>query len=142
MLMRGDMPMPDIVRLFPRGGGKNKAGRQPRPSLFDRTMSLDVRGLVFEIDGVRLIDGVSAQISGTGRSMIMGPNGAGKSLFLRLINGLLKPTRGNVFWNDMPISDALRRRQAMVFQRPVLLRRSVKDNMVLRFVLKRPGLDW
>jgi len=138
--MRGDMPMPDIVPLFPRGLSKDEESSRPTSSLFDRTMSLDVRGLILEVDGVRLIDGVSAQISGTGRTMIMGPNGAGKSLFLRLINGLLEPTRGNVFWNDMPISDALRRRQAMVFQRPVLLRRSVKDNMDFAFRVGTPRI--
>jgi tungstate transport system ATP-binding protein len=39
-----------------------------------------------------------------------------------------------VLWGGRPLDDALRRRQAMVFQRPVLLRRSVAAN--IRFALK------
>jgi tungstate transport system ATP-binding protein len=70
--------------------------------------------------------------------MVMGPNGAGKSLLLRLLHGLLTPSSGQVLWHGRPLDDDLRRRQAMVFQRPVLLRRSVAAN--IRFVLKLRGL--
>ena len=64
----------------------------------------------------------------------MGPNGAGKSLLLRLMHGMLTPTAGQVSWGGMPLTDAVRKRQAMVFQSPVLLRRSVAAN--IRFALK------
>ena len=67
----------------------------------------------------------------------MGPNGAGKSLLLRLLHGLLRPTAGDILWQGQPLDDAYRCKQAMVFQRPVLLRRSVAAN--IRFVLKLRG---
>lgn len=60
----------------------------------------------------------------TGPTLVMGPNGAGKSLLLRLAHGLLSPTRGSVVW-----SGEGRPRQAMVFQHPVLLRRSAVANL-------------
>ncbi len=59
----------------------------------------------------------------------MGPNGAGKSLTLRLLHGLLEPSAGRVLWGGRPADPAVRRRQAMVFQRPVLLRRSAAGNI-------------
>jgi tungstate transport system ATP-binding protein len=62
-------------------------------------------------------------------TVVMGPNGAGKSLLLRLLHGLLMPKSGAVWWGGRPLDDELRRRQAMVFQRPVLLRRSVAANV-------------
>ena len=61
--------------------------------------------------------------------MVMGPNGAGKSLLLRLLHGLIDPTGGEILFGGRAMSRAIRRRQAMVFQRPVVLRRSVRANI-------------
>jgi tungstate transport system ATP-binding protein len=58
--------------------------------------------------------------------VILGPNGAGKSLLLRLCHGLLAPSEGRVAWT---LPELAGRRQAMLFQRPVLLRRSVRGNI-------------
>ena len=98
-------------------------------------LPLDVRDLVYEVRGRPLIDGLSLHLTRPGVTAIMGPNGAGKSVLLRLLHGLLVPTRGTIEWNGQPLRRQVRQRQAMVFQRAVLLRRSVRDN--LRFVLHR-----
>lgn len=94
----------------------------------------EARGLSYRIGDACLIDAVDLTIPDGTLTVVMGPNGAGKSLLLRLLHGMLKPTAGEVLWAGKPISDAVRLRQAMVFQRPVLLRRSVEAN--IRFVLK------
>ena len=100
--------------------------------------SIETNGLVLEIDGKRLIDGIDLSLGGRGsRTIVMGPNGAGKSLFLRLLHGLIEPTAGTVTIGGEAMSDDVRKRQAMVFQRPVLLRRSVAANM--DFVLQLRG---
>lgn len=79
--------------------------------------------------GKTLIDDISLQLMPGTRSVIMGPNGAGKSLLLRLIAGLLQPTAGKITFGGQAANDILRQRIAVVFQRPVLLRRSVAGNL-------------
>ena len=91
--------------------------------------ALAVRGLSYEAAGVRLLRGVDLTLSAGGVTVILGPNGAGKSLLLRLIHGLIEPAAGTILWDGAPLSAELRRRQAMVFQKPVLLRRSVASNV-------------
>ncbi len=93
--------------------------------------------LTFEADGKRLIDAIDLALEAGPRSVILGPNGAGKSLLLRLANGLIAPTGGRVHWAGRAPDRALRQRQAMVFQRPVLLRRSAAAN--LRHALRARG---
>lgn len=90
-------------------------------------------GLLFADRGRTLIDNLSLTLEGRGITGIMGPNGAGKSLLLRLLHGLLKPNTGTIVWGRQPLDNKVRARQAMVFQRPTMLRRSAADN--LRFVL-------
>lgn len=92
------------------------------------------RGLTLELGGERLIDGVDLTLERDTLTVVMGPNGAGKSLLLRLLHGMIAPTAGDVMWEGRPLDEAMRRRQAMVFQKPVLLRRSVAAN--IDFVLK------
>src|SRR6056297_3498766 len=92
-------------------------------------LPLQARGLVLEIGGQRLIDGVDLDLKAGSRTVMMGPNGAGKSLLLRLLHGLITPTAGAVRWSADLAPRELRRRQAMVFQRSVLLRRSVAANI-------------
>src|SRR5437762_1662955 len=91
-------------------------------------LPLRLEALVFEARGRRIIDGVSLILEPRVRTVIIGPNGAGKSVLLRLCHGLLRPTSGRIEWN-MPEVAGGPRRQAMVFQRPVLLRRSALANV-------------
>jgi tungstate transport system ATP-binding protein len=96
-----------------------------RPSI----LPLQARGLVLELGGQRLIDGVDLELKAGTRTVVMGPNGAGKSLLLRLLHGLIEPTAGTVRWSTGLTGRELRRCQAMVFQHSVLLRRSVAANV-------------
>jgi tungstate transport system ATP-binding protein len=83
----------------------------------------------FAVRGTTLLDRISVALERGRRTIIMGPNGAGKSLTLRLCHGLIHPTSGSVAWHGPAARDA-RRRHAMLFQRPVLLRRSARANLV------------
>lgn len=99
---------------------------------------LEARGLVFSAGGQRLIDGLDLRVAPGRRTVIMGANGAGKSLTLRLLHGLIPPEDGDILWHGRPLDRDARFAQAMVFQRPVLLRRSVRAN--LRFALTARGI--
>ena len=99
---------------------------------------LRTRSLCFDAGGKRLIDRVTADFQPHRRTVIMGANGTGKSLLLRLLHGLIRPTAGEVLWQGRPLDREGRRGQAMVFQRPVMLRRSVLAN--LRFALSVRGV--
>jgi tungstate transport system ATP-binding protein len=92
-------------------------------------LPLRLDAVVFEAGGRRIVDGVSLMLEAGLRTVIVGPNGAGKSVLLRLCHGLLQPTSGKIAWNAPEIPGAPRR-QAMVFQRPVLLRRSALANIL------------
>ena len=80
--------------------------------------------------GVKLLGDVDLAFAAGPRSIVLGPNGAGKSLLLRLCHGLLDPSSGRVLWSGGALApDMVRRQQAMVFQQPVLLRRSAAANV-------------
>ena len=91
-------------------------------------LPLRLDGVVFSAGGRRILDSVSFALQAGVRTVIVGSNGAGKSVLLRLCHGLLQPTSGTIAWNT-PELPGEPRRQAMVFQRPVLLRRSALANV-------------
>lgn len=103
----------------------------------DKLLPLSARDLTLDIGGHRLLDNIMLDVARAGTTLIMGPNGAGKSLLIRVLHGLQTATSGEVLWNGVPADALARKRQAMVFQRPVLLRRSVAAN--IDFVLRLGG---
>lgn len=91
-----------------------------------------LRGVVLRRQGETLLDGLDLDIPAEGGvTALMGPNGAGKSLTLRLLAGLLRPCRGAV---ELTVPPAAR---GLVFQSPVLLRRSVRANLAHALRLAR-----
>jgi tungstate transport system ATP-binding protein len=92
--------------------------------------------LPLELVAVRyrdIIGPVTLRVTAGDSTIILGANGAGKSLLLRLMHGLIAPTDGRVSWSGPAPS----RHQAMVFQKPIMLRRSALDNV--RYALELAG---
>jgi len=102
------------------------------------SLPLCLEGASFRRHGQALLGPLDLTLAAGPRTVIMGPNGAGKSLLLRLCHGLLVPSEGRVRCGEAgaPTIDAVRRRQAMVFQRPVMLRRSVLANIAYALALR------
>jgi tungstate transport system ATP-binding protein len=86
-------------------------------------LPLQLDALAFSVGGTAIIRGISARFEAGPRTIVLGPNGAGKSVLMRLCHGLLRPTGGTLSWQGIGC-------QAMVFQRPVMLRRSALENVV------------
>lgn len=103
-----------------------------------RILPLVLKNVSYEKAGMRLIKDLSVTFNFGSLTVILGPNGAGKSLLLRLCHGLIKPSKGTVDWCGPKVS-VPQRYQAMVFQRPVMLRRSVIAN--LSHSLKYRGIN-
>ncbi|QJQ94647.1 MULTISPECIES: ATP-binding cassette domain-containing protein [Halomonadaceae] len=103
------------------------------PPIAERGTSpvLSLEGVGFTHRGQALLSDISLTLEpGQGKTLVMGPNGAGKSLLMRLCHGLLIPTSGAICWRGVSGSGALTApHQAMVFQRPVLLRRTALANL-------------
>jgi len=100
---------------------RSRAGQSMLPLVL-QNVSFSVTG------GRRIVDNVSFTIDASGCTVLLGPNGAGKTSVLKLCHGLITPTSGFVSWGSVAHAEALRR-QAMVFQKPVLLRRSAWANI-------------
>ncbi|MDC0989532.1 ATP-binding cassette domain-containing protein [Rhodospirillales bacterium] len=98
-----------------------------------KILPLDLKNVSHSINGMRYIKDITLQLRTNINTMILGPNGAGKSLFLRICHGLITPSQGEVKFLG-PSGAQPKKYQAMVFQKPVMLQRSVIGNM--EFALK------
>jgi tungstate transport system ATP-binding protein len=92
-----------------------------------------LHGVGLQAGGVTLLGELSLTLPLTRRVVVLGPNGAGKTSLLRLLQGLLPPTRGHLSFHDgaqtPSRSGGAARRLAYVFQKPVMLRRSASANI-------------
>ena len=98
-------------------------------------LPLQVDALAFQVGELSVLREVSFRIEPGSRNIVLGPNGAGKSVLLRLLHGLLAPTAGRVSWAAANAGRA----QAMVFQRPVMMRRTVCANIEFALGLNDVG---
>ncbi|MFN7888070.1 MAG: ATP-binding cassette domain-containing protein, partial [Betaproteobacteria bacterium] len=105
--------------------------------MLDSLLPLQLSQVSFVAGGRTILDDVSLELTAGPRTVILGPNGAGKSVLLRICHGLLAPKSGTLRWANSE-RPGQARRQAMVFQRPVLLRRSALGN--LTFALAVAGM--
>jgi len=98
-------------------------------------LPLRIENLHFSIDQKSLITDTNICLSQPGICIIMGHNGAGKSLLIKCMHGLHPPTSGDITWNGAKaLLTSTRQQQAMVFQKPMMLQRSVESNV--QYVLK------
>ena len=105
-----------------------------------RTLPLELHNVWLKAGDKQVIKDFSCRFDTTaGCTVIIGPNGAGKSLLLKLCHGLISPDQGRLSWAGGTDPGLRGQHQAMVLQRPVLLRRSVHANVA--FALKVKGVS-
>jgi tungstate transport system ATP-binding protein len=92
-------------------------------------LPIQINNLWLKAHHKALLRDISVTIRENGITVIMGPNGAGKSLFIRCLHGLSQPDSGMINFAGTPLNSDIRRRQALIFQKPVLLKRTVQQNL-------------
>lgn len=130
------MPDPRVLP-FPASPGDPSSRPTPSDARPAARLPLTVRKLSFVADGTCILDGIDLDLADNRLTVIMGPNGAGKSVLLKLLHGLLAPSAGRILWGGRELDRQTRQRQAMVFQKPVLFRRSVRANLQFAVNLKK-----
>jgi tungstate transport system ATP-binding protein len=101
----------------------------------NNTGIIQVSGLIKKYGNKEVLRVDTLGIRKGGITGIIGPSGAGKTTFLRILNLLESPTRGDIHYFDQPVplepskKLALQRRMQMVFQKPALLDMPVYDNV-------------
>jgi len=105
-------------------------------SMRDRTSTLPIvfEAVAFAAGETRVLRNVSLSLDAGPPTVLIGPNGSGKTTLIKLAMSLLAPTAGRIRHAQ---ADRAARRQAMVFQKPVMLRRSAGSNVA--YALKAAG---
>lgn len=85
---------------------------------------MTLNGVLVRRQGKRVLGPVDLTLARDGATMIVGPNGSGKTTLLRVMHGIERTNGGQVTWaQDDPA------KHAFVFQSPIVMRRSVAENL-------------
>ncbi len=77
---------------------------------------LSARELRKHYPGVKAVDGVSLDVQEGQCLGLLGPNGAGKSTTVEMLEGLVRPTSGEILFRGQPIGSEYRERIGIQFQ--------------------------
>ena len=96
------------------------------------TVLFDLQSACVRYGTIQALVQCTLQINAGERVALIGSNGSGKSTLLRLLHGLVKPSSGSLLADTAA-------RQAMLFQRPYMLRASAQNNIALSLWLRGAG---
>ncbi|MEM0498425.1 MAG: phosphate ABC transporter ATP-binding protein [Methanothrix sp.] len=103
---------------------------------------IQLEGVTVEKNGIMILNDINIEVR-TGETLgIIGPTGAGKTTLLRVMDLIEIPSKGRVLFRGEDLQReserlAARRRIGVVFQRPVMLRGSVYDNVAYGLRIRR-----
>lgn len=114
-----------------------------RPRAAPRSCVLRLENAGFSVGALDIVAGIDLEIESGPPTVVMGPNGCGKTTLLKLMMGLIEPSTGRVAFaaGDDPAADGVAAvRRAIVFQKPVMLRRTAAANVAFALrAAKRPA---
>src|SRR5207249_3217650 len=105
-------------------------------------LELYLEDLALSYGAVRAVDGVTLRVPAGAILALLGPSGCGKTSLLRMVAGLIEPTRGQVYFAGTAMSKVLphRRNVGFVFQDYALFPHlSVAGN--IRFGMRMRGIS-
>jgi len=102
---------------------------------------------MFRFDSVTFMDILcvpSLTIGGGRVTSLLGASGSGKTTLLRMLNKMVSPTGGEIFYHDRPlreIDSVLHRREVcMLSQTPVMFEGNVRDNLLAGLLFRKAPL--
>ncbi len=96
---------------------------------------LIAENLMVEFQGKHILGPINLQIDKGDIAVILGPNGSGKTSLLKALHGILKLKLGTVRWSCLETESI--GKQMFVFQTPIMLRRSVFENLTYPLLLRK-----
>ena len=96
---------------------------------------LITENLVVKFEGKHILGPIDLKIDKGDIAVILGPNGSGKTSLLKALHGILKSKEGTVRWSCLKTESI--RKQMFVFQTPIMLRRSVFENLTYPLLLRK-----
>ena len=90
-------------------------------------LSVDLQGVTVTRRGKAILGPVDLSLGGQGFTMVIGPNGAGKTTLLKVLHGVERTSGGTMTWSEP--AEIAQQAQAYVFQSPIMLRRTVRQNL-------------
>jgi tungstate transport system ATP-binding protein len=110
-----------------------------QPMSGTQSLNLPIRfeGVDVSVGSTVILRKLSLTLAAGAPTVLIGPNGSGKTTLLRAAMGLVPPACGRIHWGER--GDGSPARSALVFQRPVMLRRSVAENV--RYALAVAGVS-
>ncbi|WP_370402156.1 ATP-binding cassette domain-containing protein [Sulfitobacter sp. JB4-11] len=95
--------------------------------MVEDALSVSLKGVAVHRRNATLLGPIDLDLDGSGITIVLGPNGAGKTTLLKVLHGVERISNGTLQWS-VPDAEA-RQAQAYVFQRPIMLRRTVRQNL-------------
>jgi ABC-2 type transport system ATP-binding protein len=103
---------------------------------------LEARNLVKQYPSVTAVDGVSFAVGEGICFGLLGPNGAGKTTTIEMMEGILKPTSGEVLYRGAPVGRRFREEAGILFQKTALQDfLTIRQSLALFRGLYARGLD-
>jgi ABC-type bacteriocin/lantibiotic exporter with double-glycine peptidase domain len=82
---------------------ESQEGEKP---LFKNGVTLELDGVSYSVENRKkaILNNISFTLTPTSRILIQGESGAGKSSLVRLISGIIEPTEGNIYINNLSLA--------------------------------------
>lgn len=106
---------------------------------------LEIKNLNYSVDGNTVLKNINLSVNSGDFLTIIGPSGAGKSTLLKIIASLLTPTSGSIEYEGKDISQysplEYRRQVFYCFQQPSLFGKTVRDNLIFPYQIRREEVN-
>ena len=120
-------------------GKENGIAAQRNARTAEKSALVELRNVTLTFGDKTVLDDISLAVQRQDRLVIIGQSGAGKTTILRLVLGILQPTSGSVFFDQLEIPrlpdnelQHARMRIGMVYQDAALLSsKTVRENLAL-----------